>query len=126
MSKKGEAFWRRVREAYERGEGSQMELAARFGVNRQTVQTHAKAEGWIKGGRKAPPAPDMREVTERLSEAAMREIGRLEEEETDVKTVRDLTALVKELNQLMKSAAGEGGESTVRVQWDEEAERWSQ
>lgn len=126
MSKKGEAFWRRVREAYERGEGSQMELAARFGVNRQTVQTHAKAEGWIKGGRKAPPAPDMRKVTERLSEAAMREIGRLEEEETDVKTIRDLTALVKELNQLMKSAAGEGGESTVRVQWDEEAERWSQ
>ena len=126
MSKKGEAFWRRVREAYERGEGSQMELAARFGVNRQTIQTHAKAEGWIKGGRKAPPAPDMREVTERLSEAAMREIGRLEEEETDVKTIRDLTALVKELNQLMKSAAGEGGESTVRVQWDEEAERWSQ
>lgn len=126
MSKKGEAFWRRVREAYERGEGSQMELAARFGVNRQTVQTHAKAEGWIKGGRKAPPAPDMREVTERLSGAAMREIGRLEEEETDVKTIRDLTALVKELNQLMKSAAGEGGESTVRVQWDEEAERWSQ
>ena len=126
MSKKGEAFWRRVREAYERGEGSQMELAARFGVNRQTVQTHAKAEGWIKGGRKALPAPDMREVTERLSEAAMREIGRLEEEETDVKTIRDLTALVKELNQLMKSAAGEGGESTVRVQWDEEAERWSQ
>ena len=115
-----------MREAYERGEGSQMELAARFGVNRQTVQTHAKAEGWIKGGRKAPPAPDMREVTERLSEAAMREIGRLEEEETDVKTIRDLTALVKELNQLMKSAAGEGGESTVRVQWDEEAERWSQ
>lgn len=126
MSKKGEAFWRRVREAYERGEGSQMELAARFGVNRQTVQIHAKAEGWIKGGRKAPPAPDMLEVTERLSEAAMREIGRLEEEETDVKTIRDLTALVKELNQLMKSAAGEGGESTVRVQWDEEAERWSQ
>ena len=126
MSKKGEVFWRRVREAYERGEGSQMELAARFGVNRQTVQTHAKAEGWIKGGRKAPPAPDMREVTERLSEAAMREIGRLEEEEMDVKTIRDLTALVKELNQLMKSAAGEGGESTVRVQWDEEAERWSQ
>lgn len=126
MSKKGEAFWRRVREAYERGEGSQMELAARFGVNRQTVQTHAKAEGWIKGGRKAPPAPDMREVTERLSEAAMREIGRLEEEETDVKTIRDLTALVKELNQLMKSAAGEDGESTVRVQWDEETERWSQ
>ena len=126
MSKKGEAFWRRVREAYERGEGSQMELAARFGVIRQTVQTHAKAEGWIKGGRKAPPAPDMREVTERLSEAAMREIGRLEADETDVKTIRDLTALVKELNQLMKSAAGEGGESTVRVQWDEEAERWSQ
>ena len=126
MSKKDEAFWRRVREAYERGEGSQMELAARFGVNRQTVQTHVKAEGWIKGGRKAPPTPDMREVTDRLSEAAMREIGRLEEEETDVKTIRDLTALVKELNQLMKSVAGEGGESTVRVQWDEEAERWSQ
>lgn len=126
MSKKGEAFWRRVRGAYERGEGSQMELAARFGVNRQTIQTHAKAEGWVKGGRKAPPAPDMREVTERLSEAAMREIGRLEEEETDVKTIRELTALVKELNQLMKSAAGEGGGGTVRVQWDEEAEQWSQ
>ena len=51
---------------------------------------------------------------------------RLEEGEADVKTIRELTALLKELNQLMKSAAEENGESTVRVQWEEDTEQWSE
>ena len=62
----------------------------------------------------------------RRAYAAMREIGRLEEGEADVKTIRELTALLKELNQLMKSAGEENGESTVRVQWEEDTEQWSE
>ena len=53
-------------------------------------------------------------------------INRLEEGEMDVKTIRDLTALVKELNQLMKNAGEDAGESLVRVQWSEEAQAWSE
>ena len=56
----------------------------------------------------------------------MRAVDRLEEGEMDVKTIRDLTALVKELNQLMKNAGEDAGESLVRVQWSEEAQAWSE
>ena len=41
-------------------------------------------------------------------------------------SILTLTALLKELNQLMKSAAEENGESTVRVQWEEDTEQWSE
>ena len=49
------------------------------------------------------------------------------EGEPDVKTIRELAALMKELNQLMKiSGESESGETTVQVQWGEEAEPWSE
>lgn len=67
----------------------------------------------------------LREVTQKLHWAALREIARLEEQETDVKTIRDLTALVRELNQLAKSDPEESG-GTLRVQWGEETEQWSE
>ena len=49
------------------------------------------------------------------------------EGEPDVKTIRELAALMKELNQLMKiSGESESGEATLQVQWGEEAEPWSE
>lgn len=123
MKGRGENFWQEVRRAYENGEGSYQTLADRFGVSRGAMASHGRAEGW---NRKKQEATDLQEMTGKLSRAAMREIGRLEEGEADVKTIRELTALLKELNQLMKSAAEENGESTVRVQWEEDAEQWSE
>nr|DAW19441.1 MAG TPA: Protein of unknown function (DUF1804) [Caudoviricetes sp.] len=123
MKGRGENFWQEVRRAYENGEGSYQTLADRFGVSRGAMASHGRAEGW---NRKKQEATDLQEMTGKLSRAAMREIGRLEEGEADVKTIRELTALLKELNQLMKSAAEENGESTVRVQWEEDMEQWSE
>ena len=123
MKGRGENFWQEVRRAYENGEGSYQTLADRFGVSRGAMASHGRAEGW---NRKKQEATDLQEMTGKLSRAAMREIGRLEEGEADVKTIRELTALLKELNQLMKSAAEENGESTVRVQWEEDTEHWSE
>ena len=120
---RGKEFWQEVRRAYENGEGSYQTLADRFGVSRGAMASHGRAEGW---NRKKQEATDLQEMTGKLSRAAMREIGRLEEGEADVKTIRELTALLKELNQLMKSAAEENGESTVRVQWEEDMEQWSE
>lgn len=123
MKGRGENFWQEVRRAYENGEGSYQTLADRFGVSRGAMASHGRAEGW---NRKKQEATDLQEMTGKLSRAAMREIGRVEEGEADVKTIRELTALLKELNQLMKSAAEENGESTVRVQWEEDMEQWSE
>ena len=122
MKGKGENFWQEVRRAYENGEGSYQTLADRFGVSR-AMASHGRIEGW---NRKKQESTDLQEMTGKLSRAAMREIGRLEEGEADVKTIRELTALLKELNQLMKSASEENGESTVRVQWEEDTEQWSE
>ena len=123
MKGKGESFWQEVRRAYENGEGSYQTLADRFGVSRGAMASRGRIEGW---NRKKQEITDLQEMTGKLSRAAMREIGRLEEGEADVKTIRELTALLKELNQLMKSAAEENGESTVRVQWEEDTEQWSE
>ena len=123
MKGRGESFWQEVRRAYENGEGSYQTLADRFGVSGGAMASHGRIEGW---NRKKQESTDLQEMTGKLSRAAMREIGRLEEGEADVKTIRELTALLKELNQLMKSAAEENGESTVRVQWEEDTEQWSE
>ena len=123
---RGKEFWQEVRRAYENGEGSYEVLAERFGVCRQAVGLHRKKEGWVKNATKPQPMPDMQAVADKLSAVAMRAVDRLEEGEMDVKTIRDLTALVKELNQLMKNAGEDAGESLVRVQWSEEAQAWSE
>ena len=123
MKGRGENFWQEVRRAYENGEGSYQTLAKRFGASQGAVARHGRIEGWNR--RKQQETSDLQTMTGKLSRAAMREIGRLEEGETDVKTIRDLTALLKELNLLMKSSE-EAGESTVRVQWEEDTEQWSE
>ena len=114
MNRKSKAFWEQVRGAYERGEGSYQELAERFGVSKRTICRHGKDEAWEKT-----------EPLLRPEQRAMREVERLEEQEADVKTIRDLTALVRELNQLAKCDREDRTES-LRVQWGEETEQWSE
>ncbi len=126
MSGKSADFWGQVRRAYERGEGSYQALAERFGVSKRTICSHSRDEGWRKAEELLhPERVAMREVTQKLHSAALREVSRLEEQGADVKTIRDLTALVRELNQLSKCDREESG-GTVRVQWGEETEQWSE
>lgn len=118
-------FWAQVRRAYENGEGTYRSLAERFGVSYGSLVYHGRCENWSRSGGGKRGLTDLQAVTGQLSRAAMREVGRLEEQEADVKTIRDLTALVKELNLLMKNTEEES-ESVVRVQWGEEAEEWGE
>ena len=125
-NRKSKAWWEQVRGAYERGEGSYQELAERFGVSKRTICRHGKDEAWEKTeSLLRPEQRTMREVTQKLHSAAMREVERLEEQEADVKTIRDLTALVRELNQLAKCDREDRTES-LRGQWGEETEQWSE
>ena len=81
------------------------------------------------------PSEDLKRTIEELMTAGfpdetMEELlkllqERLEEQEADVKTIRDLTALVRELNQLAKCDREDRTES-LRVQWGEETEQWSE
>ncbi|MFR6394442.1 MAG: hypothetical protein ACLUNQ_04500 [Oscillospiraceae bacterium] len=69
-----------MRGAYERGEGSYQELAERFGVSKRTICRHGKDEAWEKTEPLLRPEQRaMREVTQKLHSAAMREVERLEE-----------------------------------------------
>lgn len=127
MMGKGREFWDRVRDAYVRGEGSYKALAARFGASRQTVGIHGKQEAWVAGRKQKKEEEKMQTAAEKLKAAAMRVITRMESgEEADVKTIRDLAALMKELNQLAKSSEEENREQIVRVLWGEEGKRWSE
>lgn len=123
MKGKGESFWQEVRRAYENGEGSYQTLADRFGVSRGAMASHGRIEGW---NRKKQESTDLQEMTGKLSPSSHAGDWTAGGGEADVKTIRELTALLKELNQLMKSAGEENGESTVRVQWEEDTEQWSE
>ena len=79
MNRKSKAFWEQVRGAYERGEGSYQELAERFGVSKRTICRHGKDEAWEKTEPLLRPEQRaMREVTQKLHSAAMREVERLD------------------------------------------------
>lgn len=126
--KKGKAFWREVQMLYEQSGKSSCTVARECGVSPAAVSYHAKTEGWRK------QTPDCRgishdqlkEVTGKLSQAAVREIGRLEKQEADVKTIRELTALVKELRQLSKNVEPEAEScQDICVEWGEDTEVWS-
>ena len=49
MQRKRKPNWEKIRLAYEAGEGSYRELAARFNVSFGTLQDVAKRESWVKG-----------------------------------------------------------------------------
>ena len=64
-------------------------------------------------------------VSYRLSGAALRGVGQMEQEELDMKSVRELTGLLKEVGQLLKNTEQEEMAGSVRVEWGDEVEQWS-
>lgn len=119
-------FWQQVRKTYEQEKKNYQTLAEEFGISVGAITYHAKKEGWKrKTACRGISKNQLQEVAGKLSRAAVREIERMEEQETDVKTIRDLTVLVKELGQLMRNMESEQTEEGVVVEWSEDTEVWS-
>ena len=133
MNRKSKAFWEQVRGAYERGEGSYQELAERFGVSKRTICSHGKNEAWKKTEPLLRPEQRaMREVTQKLHSAAMREVERLEEQvyfqERTLSALNEaitlqqrqlddlqgrMEAVEEKFRELWELVGNEGGEATV-------------
>ena len=126
--------WQEVRMRYERGEGTFRSLAREYGVSRTTLERRAMQEHW--GGRR-------RNTGERtgqcLYSAAQQLLQCVEErllqpeEPADVRTLKELTGVLRELMQLRRSLAEEEQAAaaaaveapTLRVVLEGEVEEWS-
>lgn len=122
-----ERLKRQVRQDYE-GDGLSLEkLAKKYRIGKSTVSKWVKEEQWIKGSSQWRPSTrqQLRQAAERLSGAALRGVGQMEQEELDMKSVRELTGLLKEVGQLLKNTEQEEMAGSVRVEWGDEVEQWS-
>ena len=122
-----EQLKRRVRQDYE-GKGLSLEkLAKKYRIGKNTVSKWVKEGQWLKGsGRwEATTRQQLRQAAERLSEAALRSVGQLEQEGLDTKNIRELTGLLKEVGQLLKNTEQEETDGYVRVEWGDDVEQWS-
>lgn len=114
--------WERIREQYETEQGTRQELAERFGVAYSTLCRRAARENWQRRGQRET----LRTAVRQLAGTAVR-LARDAREEPDVRTVKDLSAVLRELTALGRALEQEEerGE-TVRVVLAEEVEPWSE
>lgn len=122
--------WQEVRWRYERGEGTFRSLAGEYGVSRSTLERRAMQEHW--GGRR-------RNTGERTGECLHSAVQQLlqcveerllqPEEPADVRTLKELTGVLRELMQLRRSLAEEeqsaAAAPALRVVLEGEVEEWS-
>lgn len=122
-----EQLKRRVRQDYERKGLSLEKLAKKYRIGKNTISKWVKEDQWLKGsGRwEATTRQQLRQAAERLSEAALRSVGQLEQEGLDTKNIRELTGLLKEVGQLLKNTEQEETDGYVRVEWGDDVEQWS-
>lgn len=125
----GQTPWKDIRARYEQGGISYKELSRLFGVSASVIGKHAKREDW-RGDRKQHAKKrsrgDLDGVVDRLivivSDMVDKTAGG---EEMDVKTLKELTAVLKELNNLSKNKNEVKAENPmVRVVLEGEAEEW--
>ena len=122
--------WQAIRERYERGGISYMGLSKEFGVPTSVIGKRAKREDW-GGDRKTCARKrsrgDLDGVVERLIVIVSDMVDKTADgEEMDVKTLKELTAVLKELNNLSKNKTEiKPDNPLVRVVLEGEAEEWS-
>lgn len=115
--------WEAVRRSYEVEGLTPRELAQRFGVGYSTVTRHIREEGWQAPREKRS---GLAALVEQLSDTVQETLERLRtEDKADIRSVKDLTAALRELANLEKSLESESGD-TVRVVLSAEVEEWSQ
>ncbi|MDO4810745.1 MAG: hypothetical protein Q3985_02250 [Eubacteriales bacterium] len=123
--------WQEIRKRYERGGISYRELSKQFGVPVSAIGKRAKREDW-SGDRKQmarkKSGGNLHEAAGRLLTIASDLVSKAEHErQMDVKTLKELTAVLKELNQLSRTIENEKEEdSIVRVILEGQAEEWGQ
>ena len=120
--------WQAIRERYERGGISYKGLSKVFGVPASVIGKRAKREDW-GGDRKRQagkrPRGDLYEVADRLV-AIVSDMVAVGREQMDVKTLKELTAVLRELNNLSRNRAEAKNDCPiVRVVVEGDAEEWS-
>lgn len=126
----GQISWQDIRGRYEQGGISYMALSRQFDVPASMIGKRARREDW-GGDRKRMerkrPRNDLPGAATRLLAIASDLVSKAEgDEQMDVKTLKELTAVLRELNHLSKTMAAEGQNDTVvRVVLEGEAEEWS-
>ena len=125
----GQIPWQEIRAQYERGGVSYMALSKQYGVAASRIGKRAKREDW--GGDRKQYARkrfhgDLDGVTERLIAIASDMVNKTADgEEMDVKTLKELTAVLKELNHLTKNKnEAKADDPLVRVVLEGEAAEW--
>lgn len=121
--------WQEIRARYEQGGISYAELSRQFGVPTSVIGKRAKREDW-GGDRKRHNGKkshgDLYEVADRLV-AIVSDMVAKGREQMDVKTLKELTAVLRELNNLSKNRAEAKSDCPiVRVVVEGDAEEWSQ
>lgn len=125
----GQTPWKDIRARYEQGGISYAELSRQFDVPASVIGKHAKREDW--GGNRRQYAKrrshgNLDGVTERLIAIASDMVNKTADgEQMDVKTLKELTAVLKELNNLSKNRDEvKEVNPLVRVVLEGEAAEW--
>lgn len=125
----GQTPWKDIRARYEQGGISYKELSKQFGVSTSVIGKHAKREDWDGDRRQMTRKRshgDLDGTVERLIVIVSDMVDKTADgEEMDVKTLKELTAVLKELNNLSKNKNEVKAENPpVRVVLEGEAEEW--
>ena len=122
--------WQEIRERYEQGGISYRTLSAQYGVSVSVIGKRAKREDW-RGDRKQygkkKTRGNLHGAAERLLNMAADLVSKAEDEEQlDVKTLKELTAVLRELNNLSKNIEEEKEQdSVVRVMLEGNTKEWA-
>ena len=111
--------WESIRREFERGKLTCRELAEKYGVGYSTVTEHARREDWEVNQQPAL-ARQLSDIVRQALESEQ------QEEKPDIRRVKDLMGLLRELGNLDKAQEDRpSGEDVVRVVLAPEVEEWS-
>lgn len=122
--------WQAIRERYEQGGISYKALSTQYGVPVSVIGKRAKREDW-RGDRKQygkkKPRDELDKVVEQLTDIVSDMVAKAaNDEKLDVKTLKELTAVLKELNNMSKDKNdGKADHSLVRVVLEGNAKEWA-
>lgn len=122
--------WQAIRARYEEGGISFKKLSEQYGVPVSVIGKRAKREDW-QGDRKLyakkRPHGDLHSSATKLLDMAAELVHKVEgEEQMDVKTLKELTSVLRELNNLSKNIEEDNNQDTVvRVVLEGEAKEWA-
>lgn len=114
------APWEELREKYEAGGYTYMQLAKEYGVSVQSVGRHARKEKWVSGcrnerRRRAESRDCLLEMTRALMRGAKWAAEEAEKGEACTKELKELAGILQTLAGLEKELGGGTAAQTVQV-----------